>query len=91
MAGADAEHGKSWFTGDHNLNDPDAVAVVVAHTPPSPDPGHMHESTLSLNWYWSANARSQFDWMHCFLDNAVNGDSDCDIFAARFQIGVLKQ
>lgn len=70
-----------------NLNDPAANATVIPMlTPPSPNPGRLHDTTLGVNWFWNPNTQVQLNWIHCFLDNAALGDSDCDIIAARFQL-----
>lgn len=70
-----------------NLNDPGFTLAPTATVPPSPNPGRLTDTTLGLNWFWNAYTQVQFNWIHCFLDNAATGDSDCDIFAARFQLG----
>lgn len=70
-----------------NLNDRNAVPMaVVAGPPPTPDPGRLNNSTLGLNWYWNPYSKVQFNWIHAFLDNAAAGNSDCDIYCARFQV-----
>ena len=46
----------------------------------------MNDTTLGLNWYWNPYSKVQLNWIHCFLDNAIHGNSDCDIYAARFQV-----
>jgi phosphate-selective porin len=69
-----------------NLSDPNAVPMaVVPGVPVSPNPGRMNDSTLGMNWHWNRYARMQFNWIHCFLDNTAAGNSDCDIYCARFQ------
>jgi phosphate-selective porin OprO/OprP len=51
-----------------------------------PRPGSLANSTLGLNWYWNAHAKLQFNWIHCWLDNATFGDSETDIYCARTQL-----
>lgn len=71
-----------------NLNDPQVnTTPLPASVPPSPNPGRLNSTTLGLNWFWNSSTQVQLNWIHCFLDNAALGDSDCDIFAARFQLG----
>lgn len=71
-----------------NLNDPNAVPIGFGAGPPaSPNPGRMNNLTAGVNWFWNSYTQVQFNWIHCFLDNAAAGDSDCDIYCARFQIG----
>jgi phosphate-selective porin OprO/OprP len=70
-----------------DLTDPDAAPVAfAAGPPPVPNPGRMHDSTVGLNWYWNQYTKMQLNWIHCFLDNTASGDSECDIYAARFQV-----
>lgn len=72
-----------------NLNDPRAIAVgTPGNVPPpvSPNPGRMNDTTVGLNWYWNAYTKVQFNWIHVFLDNALHGNSNTDIFATRFQV-----
>ncbi|MGE0606898.1 MAG: OprO/OprP family phosphate-selective porin [Pirellulales bacterium] len=71
-----------------NLNNSAAMPTFAAATiPPTPNPGRLHDTTLGINWYWNAYASVQFNWIHCFLDNNLTGNSHCDIFATRFQLG----
>ncbi|QDT38373.1 OprO/OprP family phosphate-selective porin [Stratiformator vulcanicus] len=48
--------------------------------------GRLNTSTLGLNWYLNKFTKFQFNYIHAFLDNPVNGDSDADIFAMRAQV-----
>lgn len=70
-----------------NLNDSNAVSTVIVPAPPPavPNPGRMTSTTVGLNWFWNSYAKMQFNYIHCFLDQAVIGDSDCDIFCGRFE------
>jgi phosphate-selective porin OprO/OprP len=71
-----------------NLNDPGAIPLAgAAGPPPTPNPGRLHDTTLGLNWFWNSNTQVQLNWIHCFLDDAA-GNSDCNIYAARFQLAV---
>jgi phosphate-selective porin OprO/OprP len=65
-----------------NLNDPNAVAIPATGA----RPGRMVDSTFGLNWYLNAHTRMQFNWIHCWLDNATFGASDTDIYCARAQV-----
>lgn len=65
-----------------NLNDGDAVPLPGSGA----RPGRLTDSTVGLNWYWNAHAKLQFNWIHCWLDNSVFGDSETDIYAARAQL-----
>jgi phosphate-selective porin OprO/OprP len=70
-----------------NLNDPNAAPLPgIAGPPAVPNPGSMNNATLGLNWYWNAYSKVQLNWIHSFLDTEANGDSDCDIFGARYQL-----
>jgi phosphate-selective porin OprO/OprP len=70
-----------------NLNDPGAIPTLIAAGPPAtPNPGSLNDLTLGLNWYWNAYAKMQFNYIHAYLNNTVTGNSDADIFAARFQV-----
>lgn len=73
-----------------NLNDPNALAAVAPGPPttaPVPgNPGRLNEVTLGLNWYWNTYAKVQLNWIHCALDNGLTGNSNCDIYCARFQV-----
>lgn len=70
-----------------DLNDPDAAPIAFSAGPPaSPNPGRMNDTTVGLNWFWNEYTKMQFNWIHCFLDNAAAGNSNCDIYAARFQV-----
>jgi phosphate-selective porin OprO/OprP len=70
-----------------NLNDSNAVSTVVtaAPLPAVPNPGRMTSTTVGLNWFWNSYCKMQFNYIHCFLDQAVLGNSDCDIFCGRFE------
>ncbi|MFT5525588.1 MAG: phosphate-selective porin OprO/OprP [Pirellulaceae bacterium] len=49
--------------------------------------GVMGESlTVGLNWYWTANARMQFNWIHGAIENAAGNDGEYDIVGARFMV-----
>jgi phosphate-selective porin OprO/OprP len=65
-----------------DLNDADAMPIPGSGA----RPGKLTNSTLGLNWYWNAYAKLQFNWIHCWLDNATFGDSEADIYAARAQL-----
>ncbi len=65
-----------------NLHDPDAAPLPGFAS----NPGRLTDSTLGLNWYWNAHTKLQFNWIHCWLDNDAQGDSDTDIYAARAQV-----
>ncbi len=70
-----------------NLNSSQAIPFApVAVIPPVPNAGRMSDTTLGLNWIWNAYAKVQFNWIHCNLDNAVRGNSDCNIYASRFEV-----
>lgn len=70
-----------------NLSNPNAVVGAPAGGPPPvPNPGRMNDTTLGLNWYWNTYTKIQFNWIHVFLDNAIHGNSNTDIFATRFQV-----
>lgn len=70
-----------------NLTDSDAAPLtVVPGIPVSPNPGRMHDTTLGLNWYWNSYTKVQVNWIHAFLDNQALGDSDTNIYAARFHL-----
>jgi phosphate-selective porin OprO/OprP len=71
-----------------DLTDPNAAPILfTAGPPPSPNAGRMTDTTLGLNWYWNPYTRLQFNWIHAFVDNSVTGNSDCDIWCTRFQLG----
>lgn len=72
-----------------NLNDPGANAVPPPGSvgpPAGVNPGRVTETTLGLNWYWNPYAKVQFNYIHGWLDNRANGDSDLDILCARYQL-----
>ena len=48
--------------------------------------GQMNTTTLGLNWYLNKFTKFQFNYIHAFLDSAVNGNSDADLFAMRAQV-----
>ena len=48
--------------------------------------GRLNDLTLGLNWYLNKFTKLQLNYIHAFLDSAVNGDSDTDIVAMRAQI-----
>jgi phosphate-selective porin OprO/OprP len=70
-----------------DLRDANAVPVgaPVVGPPPVPNAGRLDNLTFGMNWYWNQYSKLQFDYIHCFLDNAV-GNSDCDIYCGRFQV-----
>jgi phosphate-selective porin OprO/OprP len=69
-----------------NLSDPNAVPIAFSAGPPAvPNAGRLNDLTMGLNWYWNAYSKVQFNWIHCYLDNTAAGNSDCDIYAVRFQ------
>ena len=70
-----------------NLDNPLALAnVPTATIPVSPNPGSMTNLTVGFNWVWNPYTNLQVNYIHAFLDSAITGDSDTDIYAARFQI-----
>lgn len=70
-----------------NLNNPNANPLPgLATVPPTVNPGRLYDTTLGVNWIWNANSKLQFNWIHCYLDNAIYGNSACDIYAARFEV-----
>ncbi|MFM8220119.1 MAG: porin, partial [Planctomycetaceae bacterium] len=48
--------------------------------------GRLNDATLGLNWYLTANAKVQFNYIRAFLDNPVHNDSVTNIFGLRTQI-----
>lgn len=48
--------------------------------------GLLQDTTVGLNWYWNANTRLMFEWIHAMLDNTARGYSQADLFATRFHI-----
>jgi hypothetical protein len=38
-------------------------------------------------WYWNTNAKMQFCYMHCKLDDHATGDSTADILRDGFRLG----
>jgi phosphate-selective porin OprO/OprP len=72
-----------------NLSDPAAAPIPPfgAGPPPVVNPGRANDTTVGLNWFWNSYTVMQFNWIHCFLDNTAAGNSDLDIFCARFQLG----
>jgi len=48
--------------------------------------GLLSTSTLGLNWYLNKYTKFQFNYVHAFLDNPVNSDSNADILALRAQV-----
>jgi phosphate-selective porin OprO/OprP len=73
-----------------NLNSPNAIVA----TPPGPpttapvpgNPGRMNDITLGVNWIWNAYTKVQFNYIHCFLDNEIRGNSECSIYCTRFEV-----
>lgn len=72
-----------------NLDDPGANAFSppgYVGPPAGVNPGRVVETTLGLNWYWNPYSKVQFNYIHGWLDNRANGNSDLDILCARYQI-----
>jgi phosphate-selective porin OprO/OprP len=49
------------------------------------DGGQLHDLTLGLNWYLHPYMLLRFNFINAFLDDPALGDSDCQIYAMRFQ------
>jgi phosphate-selective porin OprO/OprP len=48
--------------------------------------GRLTDLTCGWNWYWNANAKMMFNYIHAFLDRPPTGRSNADVFALRGQI-----
>ncbi|MCA9078195.1 MAG: porin [Planctomycetaceae bacterium] len=48
--------------------------------------GLLHDVTGGLNWYLNKYTKFQLNYIHAFLNNAGNGDSNADIVAVRAQV-----
>jgi len=49
--------------------------------------GGIGESvTFGLNWFWTSNARMQFNWIHGSIDNNSGNSGDYDIVGTRFMV-----
>lgn len=70
-----------------NLNNSNARPLPSPpQEPPVPNAGRLTNLTVGLNWFWNEYAKVQLDWIHCMLDNQTFGDSDCNIYAMRFEV-----
>lgn len=47
--------------------------------------GRMIDYTAGLNWFLHANVKLQFNYINAWVNNAVHGRSDTNIFATRLQ------
>lgn len=47
----------------------------------------LNDLTLGLNWYLNRFVKFQFNYIHAFLDDPVQGDSDVNLFAIRGHLG----
>jgi phosphate-selective porin OprO/OprP len=50
------------------------------------DGGILDDLTFGVNWYLNRFTKFQFNYIHAFLDSAVNGHSEADIAAVRAQV-----
>ncbi len=48
--------------------------------------GRLNDVTAGVNWYLNGFTKFQMNYIHAFLNSAVNGDSNADIVAARAQL-----
>lgn len=48
--------------------------------------GEGESLTVGLNWYWTAYARMQFNWLHGEIENNRGNSGDYDIVGARFMV-----
>ncbi len=48
--------------------------------------GNQTDYTAGLNWYLNTNIRVLFNYIHADLDRAVQGESEADVFAMRFDV-----
>ena len=57
-------------------------------TVPGADPNGVliNSFTLGVNWYWTANAKVQFNWITGSVDDGVGNIGDYDIIGSRFMV-----
>ncbi len=48
--------------------------------------GTLTDTTLGVTWFLNAHTKIQFNWIHCMLDNVVQGYSLADLWVSRFQV-----
>jgi len=46
----------------------------------------INSFTLGVNWYWSAHAKMQFNWITGSVDDGVGNVGDYDIIGTRFLV-----
>lgn len=70
-----------------NLIDAGAIPIVAAAgPPPTPNAGRLQDVTCGVNWYLNPFTKCQLHWTHCYLDNLLTGNSDCDFVSGRLQL-----
>ena len=52
----------------------------------TPDGVLINSFTLGVNWYWSAHAKMQFNWITGSVDDGVGNVGDYDIIGTRFLV-----
>lgn len=45
--------------------------------------GRLTDVTVGLNWYMNPYLKTQFNWVHAFLDDPALGNSEADLFGVR--------
>ena len=52
----------------------------------TPDGVLINSFTLGVNWYWTANAKMQFNWITGSVDDGVGNIGDYEIIGSRFMV-----